>query len=144
LDFAESRPDWRTDWLYTLVLRNAENSWEWCSRAPDGKLCRYVLIEEWSSASDSRCRGKVVRAWIRDAEGLRAISLEEYKQHKRTIRGRIYPFVIMEFHIQPDRKRVVLGDRQASTAGRGCRYLVAGEGDQAKLISDPTGGFWVS
>jgi len=25
--------DWRTDWLYGLVLRNAENSWEWCSRS---------------------------------------------------------------------------------------------------------------
>jgi hypothetical protein len=144
LEIAEPRPDWRTDWLYGLVLRNAERWWEWCSRVPDRKVWRYVLIEEWSSAKDSMCRGKVVRSWIRDAEGLREISLEEYKQHKRKIHRRIYPFIIMEFHIQPNRKHVVLGNRQASTAGRGSRYLVEGEGDQAELIPDPTGSSWVS
>jgi hypothetical protein len=111
---------------------------------PDAKVWQYVLIEEWSSNNASMCSGKVVRAWIRDAEGLREISLQEYKQRKRTIHGRIYPFVLMAFHIQADRQRVVLGSRQASTAGRGSRYLVEGEGEGANLTPDPTGGFWVS
>ena len=90
------------------------------------------------------CRGKVERAWVRDAKGLREIGLGEYRKHKRRIRGRIYPFVLMSFHILPDRQRVVLGHRQASTAGRGTRYLVIGEGDKARLEPDPSSGFWVS
>ena len=137
-------PDWQTDWLYALVLREAERDWQWCSRVPDRDVWRYVLIEEWSSANDSTCRGKVVRDWVRDGDGRREIGLDEYKQHKRRIRGRIYPFVIMEFHIQPNRERVVLGHRQASTAGTGCRYLVEGQRDEAKLERDPTGGAWIS
>jgi hypothetical protein len=144
LDNTAALPDWRTDWLYGLVLRDAERHWEWCSQVPDGKAWRYVVIEEWSSASASMCCGKVVRAWIRDVEGLREIGLQEYKQQKRTIHSRIYPFVLMAFHIHPDRQRVVLGHRQASTAGRGCRYLVEGQGDGATLAPDATGGFWVS
>src|SRR5262245_20679107 len=137
--------DWRSDWLYALVLREADPDWEWCCRVPDGNFWRYVLIEEWSSANDySMCCGKVVRAWVRDADGLREITIDEYKQHKRKIRGRIYPFVIMAFHISADRQRVVLGHRQASTAGTGCRYIVQGQGEGAKLETDPTSGSWIS
>jgi hypothetical protein len=137
-------PPWQNDWLYALVLREAEADWEWCNLLPDRDVWRYVLIEEWSSAHGSMCEGKLVRAWVRDSDGLRQISLNEHKRHKRRIRGRIFPFVMMMFHIQPDRTRVVLGHRQANTAGTGCRYLVQGEGVEAKLEFDPSGGGWIS
>jgi len=135
---------WQNDWLYALVLREAERDWEWCGQVSDGDVWRYVLVEEWSSANHSKCDGRVVRAWVRDVEGLREIGLDDHKRHRRRIRGRIYPFVIMEFHIYPDRARVALGHRQANTAGAGCRFLVQGEGTEAELEYDPAGGGWRS
>ena len=137
-------PDWRNDWLYTLVLREADSAWQWCNQVPERDFWRYVLVEEWSSASGAHCGGEVVRAWIRDGEGLREITMAEYEQQKRRIRGRMYPFILVQFHIEPERTRVILGRREASTAGTGHRYLVRGEGDKASLEGDPTGGAWTS
>jgi hypothetical protein len=136
--------DWHSDWLYQLVFREVEDAWKWCRRVPNSKAWQYVLVEEWSAARDSMCSGRLVRAWVRDSDGLREISLEEHKQHKRKIHSRIYPFVIVSFHIRPDRRKVVLGRREANTAGRGCGYLVEGEGETARLVRDPAAGFWIS
>lgn len=136
--------DWRNDWLYTLLLGKAEEHWDFCLRSPDKKLCQYVLIAECASASERQCGNDVVRAWIRDVAGLREITVKEFRKHKSRIRGRIYPFVLMDFHIEPNRVRVVLGVRMASTAGFGGRFLVQGNGDRAELVDDPMGGPWVS
>jgi hypothetical protein len=109
-----------------------------------------VLIEEWSPwpasppSSVPHARRKLLRAWMRDANGVRAITLEEHKQHKRTIHGRIYPFVIMSFQIESDRRRVEIGHQHANTAGYGRTYLVRGEGAGATLEVDPTGAQWIS
>jgi hypothetical protein len=83
-----------------------------------------------------------LRAWVRNDGGLREISQAEYNRLKGQIRYDFYPFIIMEFHIFADRKRVVLGRRVARNVGAGCRYIVQGEGDERKLGYDPTGGTW--
>ncbi len=141
---APTLPDWQSDWLYALVLGEAGRYWSWCKPDPTSGGWRYVLIEEWSSYSRASCRGKMFRAWIRDADGLREITLDEYKQYKRTNRSGSYPYVLVRFHILPDRDRVVLGMHTGNRSGRGARYLVEGEGDEAKLTIDPTGGIWMS
>ena len=136
---------WHDDWLYTLLFQWIEQVWEECSRRGDRDIWQYVVVGEWSAADAAMCRGAVVRAWVRDARGLREITPAEYARHNRRIRGdKIYPFVLVSFHIHPDRQRVVLGERRASRGGWGCRGMVRGEGAGAVLEPDPSGGSWVS
>jgi hypothetical protein len=137
-------PDWRSDSVYSAIFRKAENAWDHCRRAQNDDHWQYVLIEEWSEAEGPRCGGKIIRAWVRDAKGLQEISLQEYNQQKRKINSPIYPFIIVQFHLPANRKHVVFGTRYASLAGQGTRYVIEGEGDTAKLVPDPTAGFWES
>ena len=138
-------PDWQTDWLYALVLRQAEEAWAQCNRDPDRWEWKYVLIEEYPEARGASCRGDVVRAWIRDAGGLREITLAEDERLTADIlQYPVFPFILLEFHILPDRQRVAIGHRRAGMGGRGWRYLVRGEGAEAALEDDPSGGFWRS
>lgn len=134
--------DWRTDWLYGLVFRDADTSWAMCQ--PDTEYWQYVLICEWSEANGPDCCGKPLRAWRRDADGLTDISIVEYERLVRTIQNRLYPFILVDFHISNDRKQVVLSHQEANTAGGGNRYVVQGKGEHAKLVEDPAAGFWIS
>src|SRR5262249_41675065 len=96
--------DWQTDWLYSLILQKADTAWEWCQSVPGRDVWKYVVVEEYSSADDSMCQGDVVRAWVRDEDGLRQISLEEHAEHQGKLDGKdIYPFVLVHFHVHPDR-----------------------------------------
>jgi hypothetical protein len=143
--------DWKNDWLYLLILREAEEQWTRYRPVPDADYWQYVLVEEFSSSEGSRCAGHVLRAWKRDEIGLRKISLKEHKQHERKLEiwqrkrdSRFFPYILVVFHVFPDRQRVVKGFHHANTAGKGGCYLVRGDGTSAKLIPDPDGGFWVS
>jgi hypothetical protein len=143
-------PEWRGDWLYALILRQCEEYWGRCNLFPDEDWWRYVLIEEWSDAEKAWCRGEVVRAWVRDAQGLREITLRELRRHIRLIRPRrlihcrFFPFILVRFHIHGDRQRVALGFLEAGTAGGGWTFLVRGEGESAELEWDQSGGAWTS
>jgi hypothetical protein len=138
-------PDWQTDWLYALVLQRAEGYLDRCNIDPDRDAWKYVLIEEYPEAQGSRCQGDVVRAWVRDESGLREIALEEDAQLTFELEQySIYPFILVMFHILPDRRRVVFGFMQGSRGGAGWRDLVQGEGEEATLDSDPSGGLWMS
>lgn len=153
---ADSQPvtslrDWRDDWLYLLVLRDAEETWahrkremQMIDNADESAHWKYVLVEEYGSSEDSMCRGDVLRAWTVDDNGLAEIPLDEHVLHIQEIEQRIYPFILMQFHIHPNRKNVVLGHVEASTAGSGCVYRVQGHGSNAQLLSDESFGFWVS
>jgi hypothetical protein len=142
---AADHPDWQADWLYALVLRQADEAWGRCNRDPDRFGRRYVLIEEWPGGRYTSSRGEVVRAWVRDEGGLRVIALPEHERLTFEIdRYPLYPSILMEFHILPDRRRVELGFREAALSGRGRVYLVRGEGENATLESDPAGWFWKS
>ena len=151
---SESVATWQNDWLYALVLRKAQPRWEQGDHVPEeereerrkGEKTEDYLIGEWSSAEVElgMCRGTVVRAWMRDQDGLRQISLEEYEQHRAKIGGLRFPFVLMQFHILSNRERVVLGKTRGMLAGWGRTYLVVEHGDNASLEPDPAGGAWIS
>jgi hypothetical protein len=135
-------PDWRSDWLYLLILAEAENEWRLCNC--DGSH-RYVVIEEWSSAEHgAHCRGQLLRAWIRDTGGLREVSMDEHQQHIDKIDGLIFPFVILKFHVPPVRRRVVIEHHRGSRMGSGSSFRVCGQGQKAQLVFDPTAGAWIS
>jgi hypothetical protein len=137
--------NWRDDWLYNHVLREAEKMWEWCGQVPGREVWKYVLVEEFSEADDCMCGGDVVRAWVRGPEGLREISLEEHQQHQRQLEEHDpYPFVLFDFHVRSNRKGVVIGWVQGTLCGSGTGYLVEGEGAGATLVPDPAAGGWIS
>jgi hypothetical protein len=139
-----SLTDWRTDWVYALVFREAEKAWQWCNPAP-GEVGRFVLLEEYSSADDSLCGGEVIRAWVRNAAGLQEIGLEEHQMHLQELeKDDPYPLVLFQFHVRPSRKGVVIGTIHGAMCGSGTGYLVEGEGAAAVLTPDPEAGFWVA
>jgi hypothetical protein len=137
--------DWKSDWLYKLIFQEVEETWNnGCRRSKNPAHWRYVLVEEWTSADGVMCDGRVVRTWVRDENGLSKISLLAHAKRKLHARGLMFPFIILLFHIPEDRKRVVLGRIRGSLDGFGSRYLVQGEGEQARLVTDPEAGFWQS
>jgi hypothetical protein len=137
-------PDWRSDWVYKLIFEQAETAWKHCEINHDPDIWQYILIEEWSSSKDGVCKGTVLRLWVRDAKGLREVPVQSHAKHLSKIKARIFPFIIVEFHIYPDKSGVVVGQQEANTAGHGGSYLIHGGPEKAELVPDPSGGFWIS
>ena len=131
-------PGWRTDWLYALVLREAERMWT-------RHIWQSVLVLEYDDAEGAGCRGEIARSWLRDQAGFREITPAEREQLTAELRARSdLRVALMMFHITPDRQRVALSYHLGPLSGQGSRYLVRGTGDEATLERDPDGGFWVS
>jgi hypothetical protein len=74
-------PEWRSDWLYSLVFKELENHWSMPIKptAPDD--ISYVLFEEWSADDGGDCTGVVIRAWVRDENGVNEITLQEHSEY---------------------------------------------------------------
>jgi hypothetical protein len=92
--------DWKNDWLYSLILKEAEKQWVRFRPPPDEDYWQFVLVEEWSSCNGSRCAGQVIRVWKRDKKGLRQISLIEHRRHERNLEiwrrkgdSRFFPYI---------------------------------------------------
>lgn len=137
----------RDDPYYDLIFRTAEAEWEFFCRdiEPDRDVWRFVLVEEYAADDTCECRGPVLRAWRRDDAGLWEITeSERLDYHRSAVGRRVFPFALITFHIQPSGDRVVLGHRQATTAGIGGQYLVRRNGECLDLVPDPEGGFWRS
>ena len=131
--------------LYRLVFEFADEQWHsWCSNDEDG--WQYVLVEQYDTVDKSSCmcRGKVKKAWVRDDSGLREISTSEHKVYSDKGDEVVWRYVRVEFYIYPDKSRMALGQRGASRAGRGGRYLIQNTAKGLKLEPDPTGAFWMS
>lgn len=141
-------PDWRGDWLYELVFRDAHKSWSEIQQVRQLRLysagCNFVLIEEYGESDDSFCAGSVLRAWTLDANGLNEIPLDEHAVYLKEARREIYPFELIQFHIHRNRQRVVLGSIQGSRSGTGSVYKVEGEPSDARLVPDDEYGAWRS
>ena len=144
----ESQVDWSEDWLYPLIFQEVERVWrEWCgSRTQDSDVAAYVVAAEWSSRAGARCSGEVVRAWMRDAAGLREITVSDYRQHKQKLDPPkpINPFILVQFNIDLDRHLVAFGETYGPLAGTGWCYRVHGKGPQASLEVDPSSDIWIS
>lgn len=77
------------DAFYRLVFAEVERQWEDYCTGLHPRAWQYVLVGEWSAASGPLCSGTLLRAWVRDAGGLREIAPAEYREHRRKIRTRI-------------------------------------------------------
>lgn len=136
---------WQGDPLYRSILEWADEEWDTTCRVKDSEIWKFVLVEEYAADDGSMCHGPVLRAWRRDTEGLHEICEPERQNHLRRLAGlRIYPFVLLTFHIQANGDRVIIGLHHATTAGVGGGYIVERRGDRIELLPDPTGGYWQS
>ena len=132
--------DWKSDWLYKLILIKADGYWKWCK--PDDKSCQYVLVEETSTVYRGIPVGDTIRSWIRDANGLREISAKEYAKHIEKIDDRFFPFIRMTFYIFPDREHVSIGESSSGSYGAGRKYIVRRHNDTAQLEPGPDDTRW--
>ena len=133
-DVAPTLPSWEDDWLYRLVLSQTGPRWN-----------KPALVDEYDSAEGCHCRGRVVRSWFADASGLRRLTADERKELRLRLRGKsVYPYVVHQFHISPDRRRVVLCHVAGPRAGTGMGYFVDGDGPDARLVPDMAAGAWRS
>jgi len=142
-----TQPDWRDDWLYALVLYKAEDLWQqWRNPARDPDIAAYVLVEEWSSRQGIRCSGELAHVWVRDADGLREITVIEREQHRQKLfpPRPINPFVLLQFYVEPDRQSILYVLTFGIRAASGGWYKVQGAGQQARLEPDMTRGMWIS
>lgn len=139
---------WRDDPVYGLIFRVVEDDWKgYChGRDPGRPAWQFVLVEEYVADDGCHVQGPVVRAWRRDDNGLREMTEAERVDARRRVgaEDRLFPFVLVTFRIGPAADRVVLGQRQADTAGIGEVYVVRSDGDRLELVPDPEGGFWRS
>jgi hypothetical protein len=141
-------PDWRGDWIYELVFRNAYKSWSEIQQTrqllAESAGCNFVLIEEYGESDDSFCAGSVLRAWTLDPDGLNAIPLDEHALYLKEVGRGIYPFELIQFHIHRNRQHVVLGSIQGSRSGTGSVYRVEGAPPDANLVMSSDFGAWRS
>src|SRR5689334_21007444 len=77
---------WKHDWLYLLIFKDAEKLWTLYQPDRGRKQWPYALVEEWSSCTNCRCSGNMLRAWKLDKTGLKRISWVEYMWHQRKLR----------------------------------------------------------
>src|SRR4051812_26377400 len=98
-------PEWKTDWLYALVFKELDS---WCSCA-DPEY--FYLIAEHDADNGSQCTGSIIRAWLRDQDGMKEISIDEHLALKklRHDESRFRYECLAHFHIQPDRQHIVYG-----------------------------------
>ncbi len=129
-------------WLRDLVFREIERKWEH-AQSKKGGDDRYLLIAECSGKWTGMFHGLIVRAWIRDHDGLRQISIREYQRHvQRTRQGEPWPLVLVSFNFDNAQRKVALSYIQAGRLGHGDEYDVVGNDKDAKLVKNSRhGGF---
>lgn len=67
---------------------------------------RQMLIAEWSAASENSLTGDRIRMWVRDADGLRSITAEEYERYESP-NAMLRQFSSFDFHVCDDGTHVV-------------------------------------
>jgi hypothetical protein len=98
---------WPPGRLYLAVRRAVEEEWGRCEVTGAGSGLRFVLVSEWSEEGPTRHpAGSVVRAWIRDGGGLRAITVGEYEGLWPEDPWERRPFVSLAFHVCADGRHV--------------------------------------
>lgn len=121
LDAPQPPPNADASWpprrQYLAVRRAIEDEWERCEPSLAGSGLRFVLASEWSEAASKYPDGSVVRAWIRDAGGLRLITVREFErvQPESNEPGGNLGYVSLTFHVCADGRHVVYG---ATAGGR--------------------------
>ena len=109
------------------VRRAIEEEWERCAfqlrhcpgRAVGIKPLSFVLVSEWSQAKGHDVDGDVVRAWIRDAGGLRAVAKQEFKRLSSLDWLEEPRHASVLFHVCDDGRHVVYVVSPGPLAGHG-------------------------
>ena len=86
---------------------------------PELRPARFVLMSEWSAEESKYPGGRMVRAWVADERGLRAIGREAYAQ-LRPDEGMPVGYIDLRFHVCADGRHVCF------TAAAGRRNLGGG------------------
>ncbi len=121
-----------TDWLYELIFEKVERNWKICELSKRTQRWSYVLAEEYRTTNTGE--SVVTRAWIRDVDGLREISLEEHFSHKRIMfREILYPFILFSFRVDSRHGRFLLNEAGDQSCGFGAAYRIEGMGEEASL-----------
>ena len=131
-----SANDWQSDPLYKLILQQAEELWKNC-KPGIVDWYQYVLVAEKITEHSGYCIGDTTRAWIRDSNGLREISVEEHIHHIAKVTDDFYPFILMEFYIFPERERVIIQRRGSNKDARGMQLSIQRAGKNIKLVPIP-------
>ena len=154
---------WETDWLYQLILRDIENIWKRAQKdgaGPQGPAPDYLLVSQlaglttWKNETDpSRLSAAmtmpVLKQWVFDSSGMRPRTESDAQWgDKRIQRGMFYQFGTVGFHINSERKLVVIqfqvgpryaGHRVFSVRGQGKK----GE-DRGRLQPHLDFTWWIS
>jgi len=130
-----SANNWQSDSLYRLILQQAEELWKNCKPGLVDWY-QYVLIAEKITEHAGYCIGDTIHAWIRDSNGLREISVEEHIHHIARVTDDVFPFILMEFYVFPNRERVIIQRRGSNKDARGLQLTIQREGKNIKLIPD--------
>ena len=121
----------------------ANEAWRFYCAQQDDKYWRYLVITEWADEVQARCCGALLKAWIQDDGGVRSISLDECeKQRKLVAAADKFPYVLIRFHIDSDRKFVVFQQRTEIWVASGTNYRVVGDGANAELVIDTSADNW--
>jgi hypothetical protein len=139
---------WPSGDAFVAVLREIDRLWQTQHNARTSERdFRFLLIEQWSSNDSGQVAGKVIAVWIANAERLHRIHDAEhaaYRQSLRADRMGFYPFVLVQFWVSSDQRKVTFGRTDGSRSGFGCEYRVERDGVGPLLVQDPDGGQWIS
>ena len=141
--------DWKSDWLYALVFRIVECVWKQAQSDGSGEYGPppdYFVVQETAAGNWERsvCRAPVVRQWIYRGEAFELCGPDNPLPNDEVeYRGMFYSRASFSFHIDSDRKRLLIDYVLGMRYGRGHSYRIVGEGEAARL--EPGEGLaWIS
>jgi hypothetical protein len=144
---------WRTDWLYLLVFREVESTWERAQRdacssprlfalAPEAVVVQECAAMNFEAAYP---QPPVSRQWRYAGTGFEEEPPGKLPEPTRTRDDDgFYRTGLVRFHITSDRKQVGFIVILGPLYGRGCVLKVQGQGKRARLVRDSRFNSWIS
>ena len=142
---------WRSDWLYSLLLDRARDTFAEALRAAkersEERPRRLYAIETsaWNVDHDMTS-GDPHRIWSSEDDFSTLIdpaTCQSLKEPKRNLGGSIHAIPIFSWFITKDRKRVLICRWIGPLYGNGGWWKVVGQGKRGRLVPGG-GGAWVS
>ena len=136
---------WRSGWLHQLVFQEVKKIWQRAKNAGTGKFGPppdALHICEMSDGDWERpqCSGDALRRWLYQGDEPELVG---DCADVGELRGMFFQRGIVQFFIDPDRKRVLFTYILGPRYGRGMLFEVGGQGAQGKLTRCP-GPAWIS
>jgi hypothetical protein len=142
---------WRNDWLYGLIFDEVARVWTRALKESTSPIMGsppdYLLVREHGSADWEHvaCLPPVLREWTYTGEAFEPRPLSDTDElPPPTRRDAFYSYGIVQYHIRPDRKKVLFTFVLGPLYGRGNVFRVFGQGKRGMLTGDPDSNAWVS